>query len=75
MEQTIERALPNNVEAERSVLGAMLLESEALDSMLEQLFPEDFYQSAHADIFAAMRSIRFPHFLLGRRCGIITPII
>lgn len=58
MEQTIERALPNNVEAERSVLGAMLLESEALDSMLEQLFPEDFYQSAHADIFAAMRSIR-----------------
>ena len=54
----IERALPNNLEAERSVLGAMLIEVEALDAMIEQLQPEDFYLAAHNYIFAAMRDTR-----------------
>lgn len=57
-QQTIERALPNSLEAERSVLGAMLLETEALDAMIEQLQPEDFYLSAHNCIFKAMRDTR-----------------
>ena len=54
----ITASLPHNQEAERSVLGAMLLDTAALDAMLEQLKPEDFYQAAHTDIFEAMRSIR-----------------
>ena len=57
-QQAIERALPNSLEAERSVLGAMLLETEALDAMIEQLRPEDFYLAAHNYIFEAMRSTR-----------------
>ncbi|MDO4852627.1 MAG: DnaB-like helicase N-terminal domain-containing protein, partial [Clostridia bacterium] len=57
-QQAIEKALPNSLEAERSVLGAMLLDTEALDAMLEQLHPEDFYLSAHNYIFAAMRDTR-----------------
>ncbi|MBR0081157.1 MAG: replicative DNA helicase [Clostridia bacterium] len=57
-QQTIERALPNSIEAERSVLGAMLLDTEALDAMIEQLHPEDFYLAAHNAIFAAMRDTR-----------------
>ena len=57
-QQTVERALPNNLDAERSVLGAMLLENEALDAMIEQLHPEDFYLAVHNAIFTAMRDMR-----------------
>lgn len=57
MEQ-LEQSIPHNIEAERSVLGSMLLEHEALEQMLEQLKPEDFYVSRHEHIFAAMRDIR-----------------
>ena len=56
--QTIEKSLPNSLEAERSVLGAMLLETDALDAMIEQLHPEDFYLAAHGAIFQAMRDTR-----------------
>ena len=58
MEQSTIESLPHSIEAERSVLGAMLLDVGALDSMLEQLKPDDFYQDAHASIFEAMRNIR-----------------
>ena len=58
MEQTSIETLPHSIEAERSVLGAMLLDVSALDSMLEQLKPDDFYQDAHESIFEAMRTIR-----------------
>ena len=58
MEQQTLQTLPHSIEAERSVLGAMLLDVGALDAMLEQLWPEDFYQQAHAQIFESMRKIR-----------------
>lgn len=57
MEDRLEQGLPHSTEAERSVLGAMLLENAALEQMLEQLRPEDFFVTAHEHIFAAMRDI------------------
>lgn len=57
MEERLEQTLPHSMEAERSVLGAMLLENAALEEMLEQLMPEDFYMTAHEHIFAAMRDV------------------
>ena len=51
------RTLPHSVEAERSVLGAMLLEKAALEEMLEQLLPGDFYVTAHEHVFSAMRDV------------------
>ncbi len=57
MEERLEQGLPHSTEAERSVLGAMLLENAALEQMLEQLRPEDFFVTAHEHIFAAMRDI------------------
>ncbi|MCL2695422.1 MAG: replicative DNA helicase [Clostridiales bacterium] len=53
----IEQKNPHSMDAERSVLGSMLLELNALEQMLEQLKPDDFYKSAHKDIFEAMRQI------------------
>ena len=50
--------LPHASDAERSVLGSMLIDAGALEISLEQLRDEDFYLPAHEAIFAAMRDIR-----------------
>ena len=50
--------LPHVSDAERSVLGSMLIDSGALEVCLEQLHEEDFYVPANAVIFAAMRDVR-----------------
>ncbi len=51
---TIEQALPQNPEAERSVLGAILLDNHKLDVALDKLKAEDFFQDNHKRIFAQM---------------------
>lgn len=51
---TLDRLPPQNIEAEQSVLGAILLENEALPAVLEYLTPDDFYKEAHKKIFLAM---------------------
>lgn len=50
----MDRIPPYNQEAEQSVIGAILLEPQALISASEVLLPEDFYQTAHRLIFEAM---------------------
>ena len=50
--------LPHASDAERSVLGSMLIDASALEISLEQLREEDFYVPADAAIFAAMRDVR-----------------
>lgn len=47
----IDRIPPQNVEAEQSVLGAMLIEREAIFKVAELLRPEDFYREAHRLVF------------------------
>ncbi len=51
---TLERKFPHNLEAERSVLGAILLDNEAFHPAIETLEPGDFYQDGHRKIFARM---------------------
>ncbi len=50
----IERQLPQNLEAERSVLGAILLDNHALNTAIEKLKPEDFFSDQHRRIFNYM---------------------
>jgi len=45
---------PSSIEAEISVLGAMLQDSGAVLRAVEQLTPEDFYQPEHQEIFRVM---------------------
>jgi replicative DNA helicase len=52
------KTMPHAGDAERSVLGSMLIDASALEICLEQLREEDFYAPANAVIFAAMRDIR-----------------
>ena len=48
---------PQNLEAEESILSAILLDNSTLLDVLEILTPEDFYRSAHAKIFAAITAL------------------
>jgi len=54
MDLLAQRLPPQNLEAETSVLGAVLLENEALNRVLEILQEDDFYRNAHRRIFSAI---------------------
>jgi len=45
---------PNSIEAERSVIGAVLIDSDAIIKVAEFLRAEHFYKDAHKDIFRAI---------------------
>lgn len=45
---------PQNIEAEQSVLGAVLLENDSLIKALEILSVDDFYRGSHKKIWSAM---------------------
>lgn len=49
-----ERVPPQNIEAEQAVLGAMLIDKEAIAKATELLSADDFYREAHRVIFSAM---------------------
>jgi replicative DNA helicase len=51
---TLERPLPHNLEAERSILGAILLDNHALNTAMEKLRGEDFFLPQHRHIFERM---------------------
>ncbi|HLE36971.1 MAG TPA: replicative DNA helicase, partial [Candidatus Acidoferrales bacterium] len=53
-ETTVERPLPHNLDAERSVLGAVLLDNHTLDAAIEKLKPEDFFLDQHRRVFQQM---------------------
>src|SRR5271155_4743495 len=47
-------SLPHNLEAERSILGAVLLDSRSLPAAMEVVSPLDFFLGQHVHIFGAM---------------------
>jgi replicative DNA helicase len=52
-----ERTLPHNLEAERSVLGAILVYNDAFNLAVQVIQPADFYRDAHRRIFDKMISL------------------
>jgi replicative DNA helicase len=53
-EATLEKVLPNNLDAERSVLGAVLLDNAALNAALEHLRADDFFLDQHRRVYTQM---------------------
>lgn len=51
---SMERTLPHNLEAERALLGSILLDNGALDPALEKLTQDDFFADAHRLIYEKM---------------------
>ncbi len=52
-----ERVPPHNLEAEESVLGSMMLSSDAIADVVEIVQPVAFYRSANGSIFQTLREI------------------
>ncbi len=48
---------PQNIEAEQSVLGALLIDQNAVIKIADQLHTEQFYRSSHQKIYAAILSL------------------
>jgi replicative DNA helicase len=53
-EQSLERALPNSAEAERAILGGVVLDNGLISQAIELLRLEDLYVPSHRRIFMAM---------------------
>ena len=53
-ERMIDRLPPQSLEAEQSVLGAILIDRDAIVEVAEFLRPEDFYRQANGTIYASM---------------------
>lgn len=51
------RILPQNEEAEKSILGAILIDKDAINVVSEQLLPKDFYNDINGIIFSAMLAL------------------
>lgn len=51
------KALPQNIEAEKTVLSACLLSTGVFEEVSLKLRPEDFYRPAHRIIFETMRDM------------------
>ncbi len=51
------RVPPHNLEAEESLLGAMLLSRDAIATAIEKCSPADFYKPSHGQIFGAITAL------------------
>jgi replicative DNA helicase len=54
LEDALRKVPPQSLDAEESVLGSILLDSHALDRVIESMSDADFYREAHRKIFRAM---------------------
>lgn len=53
-EALLKRILPHSIEAEKSVIGAMLMDKGAVTAAMDILDKEDFYTSQYAIMFESM---------------------
>lgn len=49
--QSLERSLPHNIDAEKAILGAILVDNEQAYAVSERLKPNDFYLGSHRHIY------------------------
>lgn len=51
------QALPQNVDAEASLLGAILIDTDAIIKIADRITPNDFFDPKHARIYEALRTL------------------
>ena len=56
-EDVVRRVMPHNIEAEQSVIGAMLMDEEAIETVSETLREEDFYARQYGQYFATITEL------------------
>jgi len=58
LDHSLERGLPVSMDAERSILGAILLDDSLYEQAAEHLKPDEFSLDAHRRIYSRMRDLR-----------------
>lgn len=61
MPADINKIIPQNLEAEESLLGALLIDKEAVSKVIDQLKPDDFYKDSYRIIFEAIVDLYAKH--------------
>jgi replicative DNA helicase len=52
------RVPPHDLEAEKAILSALLLDNDAIHSVYTEVIPEDFYHPAHRQLYLSMLSLQ-----------------
>jgi len=52
------RVPPHDLEAEKAVLSALLLDNDAIHSVYTEVIPEDFYHPAHRQLYLSMLNLQ-----------------
>ena len=60
-EEQAKRLIPQDLDAEKSLLGAILISEESLPDIIEILKPDDFYDDRHRIIYGAMWTLYEKH--------------
>jgi len=68
MPSLAERIPPHSVDAERSILGSMMMSEDAINDALGVLVPEDFYRPLHQRIFFEIQDL----YLHGQTVDLVT---
>ena len=54
LNQLPDKLPPQNIEAEQSVLGSLMLDKNAIYKIADFLLPKDFYKKSHQEIYIAI---------------------
>ncbi|KPJ54831.1 replicative DNA helicase [Parcubacteria bacterium DG_72] len=57
MDNNIQKLPPQNIEAEKSLLGCLMLDKNAIVKVIDFLYPKDFYKQIHKDIYKAVAEL------------------
>lgn len=66
--EVVNKVQPNDTLAEQAVLGSMLVSTDAVQTAIEVLKPEDFYREDNKEIYAAMQDL----YSIGKEIDMIT---
>jgi replicative DNA helicase len=61
VKDTVEKLLPQNIEAECGVLGSIIIDPEAIVQVSDFLHPDDFYRDAHHTIYEVILQLYEEH--------------
>ena len=61
MDQNNNKTQPNNIEAEMSLLGAILIDADSLVKIADSVNEDDFYDPKHKRIFSAIINLYNDH--------------
>jgi replicative DNA helicase len=56
-EESLEKVPPHNLEAEKSLLGSVLIEEDSVYKIADEIDPDDFYKLKHQQIYEAMMDL------------------